>query len=93
MLRIHFPVATTQKIPKFVDVTGLKHVIRAELLSCDKVLRYLRIPENTTVKNAAKDLRHLQEQAQVYRLLLLYWVTRICPYPFPDLSLALFIAR
>lgn len=55
-----------------MDVTGLKHVIRAELLSSDKVLRYLRILENIAVRKVVKDLRHLQEQAQVYRLLLLY---------------------
>lgn len=75
-----------------MDVTGLKHAIRAKLLSFDKVLRFLRLLENIGVRNVAKELKHLQEQAQIYRLLLLYWVTRICPYPFPDLSLALFIA-
>lgn len=70
-----------------------KQVISAELLSCDKVLRYLGILENIAVRKVAEDLGHLQEQAQVYRLSLLHWATRICPYPFSDLTLALFIAQ
>ena len=57
------------------------------------ILGHLRILENTAVRNAAKGLRHPQEQAQVYRLLLPYWVTRICPHPFPDWSLAVFIGQ
>lgn len=73
---------------QLVDVIGLKRAVRAQLLSCDKALRCLRILENIAVKNAAKDLRHLQEQAQVYRLSLLDCVTKIClffsrPEPCP----------
>lgn len=45
---------------QFVDVTGFKHMINAELLNCGKVLRYLKILENTGVRNVGKDLRHPQ---------------------------------
>lgn len=50
---------TTWKI-QFVDVTGFKHVIKAKLVNCGKLVRYLKILENIGVRNAAKDLRHPQ---------------------------------
>lgn len=38
-----------------MDVTGFKYAIKAELLNCGKVPRYLKILENIGLKNTAKN--------------------------------------
>lgn len=68
-----------------MDVTGLKYAIRAKLLSFDKVLRFLRILENIGVRNVAKELKHLQEQAQIYRLTPVLGYQNL-PIPFSRLE-------